>query len=274
MTAYPPPLDRLLALGRPDEGRDWREYLSLGLTPGHVPDLIRMMQDPALNRADSEGAEVWAPVHAWRALSELKALDAAGPYLDQLDVFHREDDGGADWMSGDAQPFFVRLGPPALPVLATRLADATADPHTRWVAASCMTAIAEAAPETRAEVVATLTRQMEQAASNGEVLNGGLVSELIELQAMDALPAIEQAFAAGQVDETMTGDWDYVQSDFGLIPKPDRPRYPEFAPLLDALDALKARGDTRRAETKQRNQAKAKRKQERQNRKKNRKRKR
>ncbi len=61
---YPAPLDQLLTYGDPRKFREWPDYLALGFTPEHIPDLIRMAADPDLMRADSESLEVWAPVHA------------------------------------------------------------------------------------------------------------------------------------------------------------------------------------------------------------------
>jgi len=51
----------------------------LGLGPQHVPDLIRMALDDELYWADSDSLEVWAPIHAWRALGQLRAEAAVQP---------------------------------------------------------------------------------------------------------------------------------------------------------------------------------------------------
>lgn len=67
---YPPPVSRLLRLG---------DVRALGLTAEQVPALIRMAVDEELQWADSDSPEVWAPVHAWRALAQLQAGPAAKP---------------------------------------------------------------------------------------------------------------------------------------------------------------------------------------------------
>lgn len=41
--------------------RGWPDYLKLGLTGEHVPELIRMALDEELHWADSESDAVWAP---------------------------------------------------------------------------------------------------------------------------------------------------------------------------------------------------------------------
>ena len=54
---------------------EWPDYLTtFGLGAEHVPELIRMTSDSALNRGT--GGDVWASTHAWRALGQLRAVDA------------------------------------------------------------------------------------------------------------------------------------------------------------------------------------------------------
>ena len=51
MTDYPFPVAELLKLGE-ERGAGERDYLRLGLGPGHVPDLIRMALDRELDQAE------------------------------------------------------------------------------------------------------------------------------------------------------------------------------------------------------------------------------
>ena len=78
---YPPPVDKLLTFGECSPSPEWPDYLALGLGSEHVPDLIRMAIDEELNQAASDSLEVWAPVHAWRALGQLHAEAAIEPLL-------------------------------------------------------------------------------------------------------------------------------------------------------------------------------------------------
>lgn len=71
--SYPPPVDKLLTFGDCRKLPERPNYLELGLGPEHIPALIRMATSEELNHADSESSEVWAPVHAWRALGQLRA---------------------------------------------------------------------------------------------------------------------------------------------------------------------------------------------------------
>jgi len=76
---YPPPVSELLTLGDPRQRLRRIDYHKIGLTEEHIPDLIRMLQDNDLHWADSEGTEVWAPLHAWRALGALRSDLAVAP---------------------------------------------------------------------------------------------------------------------------------------------------------------------------------------------------
>ena len=76
-TNYAKPVSRLLTLGDVRKQREWHDYAALGLTAAHVQDLVRMALDEDLLWADSEDVVVWAPLHAWRALGQLRAGEAA-----------------------------------------------------------------------------------------------------------------------------------------------------------------------------------------------------
>src|SRR5260370_24806707 len=127
-TTYTSPVDKLLTLGEPEFvlPEKWPDYLALGLGPEHIPELIRMATDPQLNEGDSESPEVWAPGHAWRALAQLHAAEAAAP-LTQL--FRRIDENDDDFVGEDLPTAFGILGPGAIPVLMAYLAD---DSHGLW----------------------------------------------------------------------------------------------------------------------------------------------
>ena len=216
---YGPPVDQLLTLGDLRGEPEWRDYLQYDLGAEHVADLIRMATDDELNWADSESAEVWAPVHAWRALGQLHAEDAIEPLLSLFDGL---DD--SDWFREDMPEVFRLIGPAAVPALAAYLADPTRDEWPRVTAARCLTKIGEDHPDARAACAAALAAQLASFSSNDDYLNANLVLGLTELRAEEALPLIERAFAADAVDPTLMGDWEDVQIEFGVKTERDTPR--------------------------------------------------
>ena len=216
---YGPPVDQLLTLGDLRGAREWRDYSQYGLGPEHVPDLIRMATDDELNWGDSESAEVWAPVHAWRALGQLHSEEAIGPLLDQFEPL---DD--SDWFREDMPEVFRLIGPAAVPALAAYLADPEPGEWAKVCASTCLAKIGEDHPEARADCVAALMNQLEAFGDNGDILNANLIYGLTELRAEEALPLIERAFAAEVVDLALMGDWEDVQIEFGVKAERDTPR--------------------------------------------------
>ncbi len=210
---YGPPVNKLLTYG---EGKlsspdNWPNYLELGLSPEHIPELIRMATDEQLNEADTDSLEVWAPIHAWRALGQLQAQAAIEPLLTLFETL--KDD---DWVMSELPEVLGRIGPAALPALAAYLADITHDDSARISTTSCIEKIGKLWPETRTACVDILTEQLKLYAENDPDLNGFLILTLVELQAKEAAPVIERAYAANRVELILMGVWEDVQVELGL----------------------------------------------------------
>lgn len=218
---YPYPVNRLLNLGDPRERREWPVYTGLGLTSEHVPDLIRMVLDDDLNEADPESREVWAPLHAWRALGQLRAVAAIEPLLSLLWRIDERDD---DWVGEELPRVFSMIGAPAIPALASYLADSTHGLFARIAAAHGLEWITRRYTATRDQSATALSVQLERFAENDPTLNGFLVSYLLDLKAVEAAPLMERAFAANQVDLSVMGDWEDAQIGLGLKTNREKPR--------------------------------------------------
>lgn len=235
-TYYPPPLDRLLKLGaEPARRRTWPDYRTLGLEDRHVPALVRMATDPALHGAAERDPAVWAPVHAWRALGQLRAPAAAEPLLALL---RRE--VANDWVFGEVPAVLGMIGPAALPGATLLLFDEGADAEVRVAASGAITAVGMEHPERRGEAAALLATQLKDWNGQDRRLNGFLVSGLVDLQETDAAPVMEAAFAGGAVDLEINGDWEDVQIDLGLIQERTTPP-PAFFGQVDAASEQAAR---------------------------------
>src|SRR5262249_27213200 len=143
--AYSFPVDLLLAYGDPRKLRDWPDYLSLGFTDEHIPELIRMALDPALNFGDPESLEVWAPLHAWRTLGQLHAQPAIETLLGLFDMFEEED--GSDWVADELPQVYAMIGAAAIPALAAYVLDDAHGEYPRADAAASLRQIAEVHPD-------------------------------------------------------------------------------------------------------------------------------
>ena len=232
---YPSPLDQFLTLGEPSFGyQDWRDYpAEFGLAQEQAPALIRMATDRALLDAGLESVEpdsepgpeelaVYAPIHAWRALGELRAVEALDPLLTVFDDYAND-----DWVGEDLPRVLGMLGPAAIPPLEARLRDPTRDIFVRMMACDGLQAVAQFHPAAAGRCVAILHRHLQQFGAQDRVLNGNLIAALVELNAAGALPTIAAAFQANAVDLTFIA-WDDVIDQFGDTARRLWPDYEEL----------------------------------------------
>jgi len=218
---YSPPVAALLKLGD-CRGRVKEKYLTKGLGPEHIPELIRMAQDDDLHMADSDNPEVWAPVHAWRALGQLRAEAAIEPLLGLL---HRIDDFDDDWIANDMPEVLSEIGPAAIAPTAAYLSDIANPLWARVTAIEILQKIAERYPDEREACIRALMAQLEHYQEQNIDINSFLVDALTDLKAVEAAALIKRAFDAGVVDETIRGGWREVRIDLGLKkPKKRRAR--------------------------------------------------
>ena len=243
------------------------------LTPEHIPALIAL----ATTWVDGspEDTSVYAQVHAWRALGQLRAVEAVQPLLDVQDELDRL---GDDWYLEEFHHVFGLIGPPAIPRLAAYLADRSHGQFPRGKAAAGLREIARRYPETREEIVDLLACELARHQKDAPDLNGSLVHELLELHATIAAGVIERAFAANVVDPTVAGDWGDVRQELGVVGlglAPDRsPGWPtllERIGFYGRIDEPPPSPSDRHLRSTAKREARAKRKAERKNRKRNRK---
>lgn len=207
MGAYGPPVDQLLRMGENFEDPEggWHDYLGMGIGPEHIPDLIRMAVDEDLNNADSESDEVWAPIHAWRALGLLRAEQAI-PVLVGI-LAKQMDDVFDDWVTEELPEIFGMIGPVAIPELSKVLEREDAGSYARGDASRSLVEIAKQHPGEYPGIVATMAGALERAEWHDRDFNGFLVSDLIALEAREAAEVIERAYAGGFVDDSICGTW-------------------------------------------------------------------
>jgi preprotein translocase subunit SecA len=88
-----------------------------------------------------------------------------------------------------------------------------------------------------------LGAQLEKCAGQSEMLNAFLVSPLLDLEAREALPTIERAFAAGCVDAEVVGDYEAVEIALGVKTQRQRPPQPNaLTRMAEKLQAIAAGG--------------------------------
>lgn len=230
-TSYQQPLDRLMKLGaEPARRRVWPDYRHLGLTDRHVPGLIQIAGDAAPLAGPGRDPAAWAPVHAWRALGQLRSPLGVPPLLALLE---RQIENA--WVFDEVPGVLGMIGPAALAGATLLLFDESHPEPVRMAGARTIAEVAHEHPGRRDEAVAILSKQLEDWARQSAELNGFLVAWLVDLDAAEAAPVMDAAFAAGAVDPGVTGDWEDVQVALGLLEERTTPPTP-WSPLAGEYD--------------------------------------
>ena len=222
--SYSEPFDKLLALGEPKFGlKNPTDYSLHGITAEHVPGLVHMALDEGLHEGSPMGSAVFGPIHAWRALGQLRAKEAILPLLCLL---RRVDEADDDWVGEDVPKVMGKIGPVGIGVVAVYAMETTHGIFARAAALRALKEIGEQHPESRDECVERLCEQLARFATESGELNAIVICELMDLHAVEAAPLIEQAFAAERVEESVCGDWEDVAIELGLKSKREKPRRP------------------------------------------------
>jgi hypothetical protein len=208
---YPEPVNSLLTYGQAD-WQEWDDYRALGFEREHIPELIRMATDQYLI-LEAEEPEFWGPIHAWRALAQLDAKAAIDPLVGIFSLVKAAD---SDWLTEDLPRTLVKLGPASIPALAMYLIEPRHDALGRISAGGTLKDIAEEYPETREQVKGILLSALELFAENDAELNGFLMGDLLDLEAVEAMPVIRRAFSANAIDITIAGDLEDAEIELGF----------------------------------------------------------
>jgi hypothetical protein len=215
-TDFQSPVSQLLSYGnlQDSSGGEWFDYVeAFDFTDEHIPDLIRLASEKDLDWQDE--VESFAPIHAFRALGQLKAEEAIQPLLLILD----EDDN--DWYMDELPQVFGMIGPVCIPVLADYLNDDNPSGWCKAAAARGLVKVAEFNPDYRDESVKIITMALSRHQNNPPELNGSLVGRLLSLKATESVSVIEKAYKEGPMDEMVCGSWARVQIDLGLASASD-----------------------------------------------------
>jgi hypothetical protein len=218
MANYSPPVSDLMRIGPIDWKSDWLDYRHFGLTLDNVAELGRLAADPVWLQAGADEGLADAPIHAWRALAQLGAVDQLPVVLQQMRLSDCE--AGGDLITEEFPPLLACFGPAAIATLIDVLNDGTDGMWARITARGALEEIARDHPDHRDRIVAALTGALDRSEAASPEVNAFIVDSLLNLKAVEAAPVVEQVFAAGAVDEFVAGDWAEVQFAFGLGPEP------------------------------------------------------
>lgn len=276
-TDFSQPVTKLIALG--EKGTrgtgPWPDYQDFGLSEEHIPELIRIIQE--INQfwplGDTESPEISAPIHAWRALGQLKSAEAI-PAL--IDLIAENEELESDWIMEDIPKVMGMIGPVCIPALGEYLLSPARKTWACVTVSHCLAEVGKQNPENRTDCVNVLQAGLEQCAKNDDTINAFLISCLADLKAVEAAPLVERAYNADVVDLSVMGDFEEYQLAVGLLEKrlTPPPRYGFYDdPQLEWDTDKKARQEEERRKRQQAQKEKQKRKQAKKTRRKKRKRK-
>jgi hypothetical protein len=226
-------LQGLLELGECDTLRgprdEWRDYVAeFDLTAGDIPELLVVLDYWFQWNGENDYPEsplFHAPIHAWRALGQLQALDAVEPMLANLNLL---DDTMDDWSSEDWPTVFAQMGPPVIEPLTNYLRGQLNNEYARATTVDGLVQISVCHPDRRDQVVQILSDQLAKQEPEA-TLNGLILWKLLDLEAVETAEVIERAFAAEVIDDELCGSWTEVREKLGvegLGIAPLRPRKP------------------------------------------------
>jgi len=216
---YAPPVDQLLSLGNPFAIKNLN-YRALGFQSIHIPELLRLALDAALLVEASDVNASFAPIHAWFVLIELEAFEAIPPLLALIDEM--PESSVVQVLLPRILPLFER---PMVSAVEAYLNDPQRSVAARIAAAGILTSLEE---ELRPASIGALCRVLERSSADETQFNGALLSALVQLNAVEAVPVIERAYAEAKIDEEKTASLDEVLIYFGLKAAPPRPKADGF----------------------------------------------
>ena len=233
--AYTDPVRRLLFIGESGgwTPATWPDYpAEYGLRREHAAELIGLACDATFDGED--GGEIWAPVHAWRALGLLKVEEATAPLLALLSRSAEDD----DVISEELPTVFGMIGAPAIPHLAGYLSGQSISQWAAIAALGGLKEIATRCPEQRGECIGIVVRMLTRHADADPLVNGFAIWNLIDLDAVEAIYAIREVFRRGVVDLSVVGDEEDVEIALGLRNKRATPMPSYHTAPLDRLTGL------------------------------------
>jgi hypothetical protein len=232
------PVERLRLFGAgPAQAADtWLDYRAVfGLDDSHIDALIGIACDRALlalaeDEAAAGTALPWAPMHAWRALGQLRAAAAVAPLLE---VFRSTDD---DWLERDLPRLLIMIGPAAIPHMETFLLLEDLEELCAITVVRALGHIGTQHPEARAACIAVAERMIGPLAGQIGSVVGFAIAVLTDLQAVESLGAIRDAFARDAVDIRIAGDLEDVEIALGVREQRETPRPRYHAPYFGVED--------------------------------------
>lgn len=192
----------------------WPDYGSMGIGEEHIPVLMSILENYDDFSQQMDDPTGFLPMHAWRALATLKA-DSAIQLM--LNLFNHEDEESDEVIGEDLPQAMGRMGPAVYDPLNDWLKDKTHGHRSRMDAAEALMYYAIQNPGDRLRVIDDLANALSDYQTQDPSENAILIGLLMNLNAVEAAPIVEQAYNSGNVEEYFIGDWEDWQVAVGLL---------------------------------------------------------
>jgi hypothetical protein len=216
--SYQAPVAKLINLKEDPRWDDeqWLDYVNqCGLSTADLPELSRLISDDAL--VGDDGMPIFCEIHVLRALVQIDPEAGIKLYIDQLTKFPED-----DFLHEEIDGISRNAGAIAIAPFTKMLTDATQEEAVRVTFADGLEEIGKAHPESREACVKALMAQLQNYhVQDSDYLNSVLVSNLIELKAVEAVNLIEEVFTNRELDEWCTGSWAAAQVSLELKQESD-----------------------------------------------------
>jgi len=176
-----------------------------------VDDLLAITLSDEFNTAPGDSDQIWAPLHAWRALGQLKVTKAIEPLINSFDQFNDD-----DYATDELPEVFSLVGEPAVDPLVAYLYRPVVEEWSVILAVACLGEIVEHHPSVKPLLLDHLKNYMRSPRLDLPSVNAFILSVIMNLQAVELIDEIRHMFALGCVDVGWCGDLEDVESNLGV----------------------------------------------------------
>lgn len=199
--------EKLNNIGKPSD--DWQNYLDYGFDDNDIEALLDIVKQDSLFSLLSHGDEIWASIHAWRALGQLGNKKAIKPLIELLNQFSLSDD---DWSTHELPQVFALFGKQAIKPLKLFLSIKTNEEYARVIASDALAEIQRLNNSLRPDIIRAYQHYIQSPDDRTYDLNGLIIANIMGLKANELFEPIKQMFADNIVDDSICGNLKEVKT--------------------------------------------------------------
>lgn len=189
---------------------DWFDYIQqLGLTEKDIPELIEILKDGDIEAIAGGVDEDYSPMHAWRSLAQLKALNSLDVMIDLV-----VEDFESRWLIIELEKIIPAMGFGAIEKVVSRLNELEENDRIDILnyLIKGLTELALVDPLSEETVTELFYNQLCEYRFNYDIYNAYLANGLVKLKSFKSIQLIENAIINYQYHLE-----DFDQESFDLL---------------------------------------------------------